>query len=73
MKAYFFLVLGGIWLVIAIALYRTGFAFGIYWDQGHRMINPAKVVALFHLMLPLVFFGWLAPLGMGLWLLWARK
>jgi hypothetical protein len=69
MKAYLFLVIAASWIAIAIILSRTSFGFS--WPKG--ALNPATVAMIFRLALPVIFFGWIVPTVLGLWLLWAKK
>ncbi len=66
----FLLILGGLWLAVAIFLSRTGFS--IFWPKG--VFDPAKAaVIFFRIVVPVLFFGWIAPTALGLWLLWTKK
>jgi hypothetical protein len=69
MKAYIFLVLGVVWIAVAIGLRWNSFV--ITWPKG--TVNPATVAIIFRLALPVIFFGWIVPTALGLWLLWANK
>ena len=69
MKAYLFLAIGALWISIAVVLSRTGFSF--FWPKG--TLNPATVAMIFRLVLPVIFFGWIVPIMLGLWLMWAKK
>jgi len=65
---YFFLVIGALWVTVAIVLRRTGF--GIHF---HGTVNPATVTMIFRLVFPVLFYGWIVPTAIGVWLLWAKK
>jgi hypothetical protein len=69
MKAYFFLAVAALWLTIAIVAGRTGFS--VFWPKG--AISFASVEVISRWMVPLLFFGWLAPTALGLWLLSTKK
>jgi hypothetical protein len=69
MKAYIFLVLGVVWIAVAIVLRWNIFV--ITWPKG--TVNPDTVSIIFRLALPVIFFGWIVPTALGLWLLWAKK
>ena len=69
MKAYLLLVIGALWIAIAVVLSRT--SFGFYWRKG--TLNPATVAMIFRLALPVIFFGWIVPALLGLCLLWGKK
>jgi len=63
------LVLGVVWIAVAIVLRWNTFV--ITWPKG--TVNPATVAMIFRLALPVIFFGWIVPTVLGLWLLWAKK
>jgi hypothetical protein len=69
MKAYICLALGVAWIAVAITLRWNSFA--ITWPKG--TVNPATVAMIFRLAMPVIFFGWIVPTVLGLWLLWAKK
>jgi hypothetical protein len=69
MKAYLFLIIAALWIAIAVILSRNGFGFS--WRKG--TLNPATVAIIFRLALPVIFFGWIVPTVLGLWLLGAKK
>ena len=69
MKAYMFLAFGAIWLVAVIVAVVWG-SFGISIMGDH---DPARVLALLRVLIPLFFFGWIAPILFGSWLLWKSK
>ena len=74
MKPYVFLALGVVWLIVAIVLYKTSFAFaGFKWQGGHA---PAIAVSLFRVLVRVmphvIFLGWVAPILFGSWLLWKK-
>lgn len=69
MKAYLFLAIGVLWIATAVILQRTGFS--VFWPNG--ALNPDRVDMVFRLVLPLIFFGWVVPIMLGLWLMWAKK
>jgi hypothetical protein len=65
--AYIFLAIGGLWLGIAILVYRVGL--GVYWVG----MNAERVGRIISSALPAILFGWIAPIAFGVWLLWRRK
>ena len=67
MKPYVFLAIGTMWLIIAIVLYRTDFVFAVFGWRGNR--DPTLTLSLFRVLLPVLFFGWVAPVLFGSWLL----
>jgi hypothetical protein len=68
MKPYLFLTIGTIWLMFAILIHTRGF--GIYFPRG---TNIALMSWMFvHLLIPGIFFGWIAPVAFALWLLWRK-
>jgi hypothetical protein len=69
MKAYLFFIIAVLWIAIAVILSRTGFSF--FWPKG--TLNSATVAMIFRLEIPVIFFGWIVPIALGLWLLWAKK
>lgn len=71
MKAYFFLVIGALWIIMAILFSLGRFSFAVAWPKG--TVNPAMINTIFRLTLPLIVFGWIIPTAVGLWLLRARK
>jgi hypothetical protein len=62
-KAYVFLAIGMIWLIVAIL---TGF--GVYWHGAMTTLTAG----LIRVLLPMILFGWIAPVGFGLWLLFRK-
>jgi hypothetical protein len=71
MKAYFFLIIGALWIIIAAFFSLGRFSFGVYWQKG--TVNPAIITTIFRLTPYVVVFGWIVPTALGLWLLWTRK
>jgi hypothetical protein len=69
MKPYIFLALGAIWLVAVIVAVVWG-SFSIAIMDGH---DPARVLALLRVLIPLFLLGWIAPILFGSWLLWKSK
>ncbi|SPF37970.1 exported hypothetical protein [Candidatus Sulfotelmatobacter kueseliae] len=69
MKAYLFLAFGALWLTLSVLLRRTGYA--SFWPKG--ALDPDTVARVFRVMLPILFFGWIAPTALGLWLLWSKR
>ena len=67
MKPYVFLAIGTMWLIIAIVLYRTDFVFAVFAWRGNR--DPTLTLSLFRVLLPVLFFGWIALVLFGSWLL----
>ncbi len=67
MKPYVFLAIGTMWLIIAIVLYRTDFGFTVFAWRGNR--DPTLTLSLFRVLLPVLFFGWIALVLFGSWLL----
>ena len=72
MKASYVLVVAAIWIALAIAL-RTGLVTGIHVHFHKGMVNPDIAWAILRFVPSLIFFGWIVPTALGLWLLWARK
>jgi hypothetical protein len=66
-KAYLCLAAGAMWLIVAIFLY--GKSFGFVWLGTH---DPALALRLASMVLPVLFFGWIAPVLLGAWLLWKK-
>ena len=69
MKAYLFLVIAVLWIAIAVIARRRGYS--IFWRKGTA--SPATVAMIFRLAPPVIFYGWIVPTLLGLWLLWAKK
>jgi hypothetical protein len=69
MKGYCFLVIGAWWGAVATVLSRT--MFGIHFHRG--AVNPATAAMIFRLGLPVLFYGWIVPTALGVWLVWAKK
>jgi hypothetical protein len=65
--AYIFLAIGGLWLGVAILVYRVGL--GVYW-VGMNAEGVGRIVSS---ALPAILSGWIAPIAFGVWLLWRRK
>jgi hypothetical protein len=70
MKAYFFLVIGALWIIVAVLFSLGRFSFGISWPKG--TVNPAIITTIFRLTPHVIVLGWIVPTALGLWLL-ARK
>ena len=73
MKPYMFLAFGAIWLVAVIVAVAWGYnkgSFGIAIMGDH---DPARALALLRVLIPLFFFGWIAPILFGSWLLLKGK
>jgi hypothetical protein len=68
-KAYLFLAFGVLWLTLSVLLRRTLYSF--FWPKG--ALDPDTVARVFRVMSPIVFFGWIAPTALGLWLLWSKR
>ena len=66
MKAYLLLGIGAVWLMLAVTLHTRGF--GIYVDG----VSRAAAMRLFRLLVPIIFWGWLAPFVVGAFLLRTR-
>ncbi len=64
LKPYVFLATGAAWLILAIVLRRADFV--IAWQGKHV---PVAALWLFRAWLPVLFFGWIAPVLFGSWLL----
>jgi hypothetical protein len=71
---YVFLAIGAMWLVASIVLYKTDFVLaGFKWPGGFApAIAHSLIRALFRVMPPLLFLGWVAPVLVGSWLLWKK-
>ena len=69
MKAYLFLASGVLWLTLSVLLRRTSYVF--LWPKG--ALDPATVARVFCVISPILFFGWIAPTTLGLWLLWSKR
>lgn len=70
MKPYLLLVIGALWIIIAVVFRFVGFGFVVAWPKG--TVNPATANTIFRLTLPMIIFGWIIPTVAGLWL-WVRK
>ena len=66
-KAYLCLAAGAMWLLVATFLY--GKSFGFVWLGAH---DPALALRLASMVLPVLFFGSIAPVLFGAWLLWKK-
>jgi hypothetical protein len=71
MKAYFFLVIDALWIIVAVLFSLGRFSFGIHWPKG--AVNPATIITIFRLIPYVIVFGWSVPTAFGFWLLRARK
>jgi hypothetical protein len=71
MKPYFCFAIGALWIIVAVLFSFGRFSFGIRWPKG--TINPATVAKILSLTPYLIVFGWIVPIALGLWLLWAKK
>ena len=72
MKPYFCFAIGALWIIVAVPFSLGRFSFGISWP-GAGTANPVTVAKIFGLTFYLIVFGWIVPIAVGLWLLWARK
>jgi hypothetical protein len=61
-----FPVCSGAWLALAIVVSMAGFSFGIYWQKG--VVSLTTIAIILRMALVLLFFGWIAPAALGLWL-----
>lgn len=71
MKPYFYFVTSALWIIVAVLFSFGRFSFGISWSKG--TVNPVTVAGIFSLTSYLIVFGWIVPIALGLWLLWARR
>jgi hypothetical protein len=64
------LALGVVWLIVAIVLYKTSFAFAVFKQGGHVSVLLFRV--LLWLSPHVIFLGWVVPVLLGSWLLWKK-
>ena len=68
-RAYLFVAFGVLWLTLSVLLRRT--MWSVFWQEGAP--DPATVARVFAVMEPILFYGWIVPTALGLWLLWSKR
>ena len=71
MKLYSCFVIGALWIIAAVLFGLGRFSFGVSLPKG--TVNPVTAATIFSVALYLVTFGWIVPIALGLWLLWAKN
>jgi hypothetical protein len=71
MRAYLCLIIGGLWLALALAFHFRRTGFGIELRRGN--LDAVTRAIIFRIAVSVIVLGWIVPTAVGLLFLWMKK